>query len=113
MSRTHEIIASLRGEIAALPTVELPPIIGQMATRRGSHEPQQLPRPARRPSRIERGAEDRLLTSEEVAERLGQTSRWVRSHWRDLKARVDLPGRTLRFSEQRLDTYLRNRTRQQ
>lgn len=56
---------------------------------------------------------DRLLTIEEVAAQLGQTSRWVRRHWRELRARAEMPGRTLRFSEQRLSIFLKNRTRQE
>lgn len=110
MNRAHEILASLREEIGAVPAVELPAIIGQIeAVKAEAFAKLVTPAPAVAETRDDG---DRLLTPEEAAEKLAQTSRWVREHSRELKARVDLPGRTLRFSEQRLDIYLRNRTRQ-
>ncbi len=52
---------------------------------------------------------DRLLTVEETAERLGQKPQWVRAHQDELP-RVELPGRTVRFSSRRLEQFIKRRS---
>jgi predicted DNA-binding transcriptional regulator AlpA len=49
---------------------------------------------------------DRLLTTEQVAERLATTPAWVYAHWKALGFGQKLGRRTLRFSERALERHL-------
>lgn len=100
MNQRPEIIAALRLEVQTAPAAELPSIIGQIEAVKAEAFAR-LVTPA--PAEVD---EDKLMTVDEVAATLGETSRWVRDHVKDLP-RVALPGRTLRFSGRRLADLLK------
>lgn len=105
---TPQIIAALRAEIESVPAGELPAIIGQIEALKAEAFARLVS--PHGPAEIEpESPHDRLLTVEETANLLGQTSRWVRDHKLKLP-RVKLPGRTLRFSEKRLATLIKQRS---
>ena len=104
-SETVRRIAEL---IQGAPVDELPTIIGQIeALKAEAFARLMAPRPDA--GEIGQDPDDRLLTADEAAEMLGQTSRWVRDHRLELP-RVKLPGRTLRFSEKRLAAMIKRRS---
>jgi predicted DNA-binding transcriptional regulator AlpA len=101
----RELIAQLHGHIETAQMSELPAISGaleelrlRIQLRLSSTDVRPLPE----------NTSDRLLTADEVAERLGQKPRWVYAHRKELPV-VDLPGRSLRFSEKRLNSYIQRR----
>ena len=49
---------------------------------------------------------DRLLTPQELAERLGTSLDWVYRHWKDFPFTIKLSPRQLRFSEKGLTHYM-------
>ncbi len=112
MNKTSELLAALRSEIQDLPSADLPAIIGQveavkaeafarmMAPLQTSDDEKSSP---------DRQVADRLVDVRGAAVMLGQTERWVRDHQRELP-RVNLPGRTVRFSENRLAAFIRRRS---
>jgi len=109
VNRTPEIIAELRAAIAHAAAAELPAIVGQVA----ALQAEALARivSTRTTAETDDIGEEQLLTAGEVAERLGNgtTSRWVRDHQDELP-RVDMPGRTLRFSSRRLNAMIKRRS---
>jgi len=103
--RRTELIARLHDEIETADTSDLPLISGgleelrlRIQLRLSSTEVRPLPE----------NTSDRLLTADEVAERLCQKPRWVYAHRKELPV-VELPGRSLRFSEKRLNSYIQRR----
>jgi hypothetical protein len=108
MNRTHEILAALRSEILNGPLEELPALIGQVEALKAEAFAR-LVTPVSAPGDDDAG--DRLLTAEEVAQRIGGncTLRWVRDH-QDQLPRVQLPGRKVRFSAKRLDAMIKRRS---
>ncbi len=110
MNKTPDLISELRAEIQSAPPGELPSIRGQLA----ELEAELLARLfAQRAVPIAEASSDEsadvLLTVEETAERLGQKAQWVRAHQNELP-RVQLPGRSIRFSAKRLDAWLNRRS---
>jgi hypothetical protein len=108
VNRTPEILAELRDEIHSAPSVDLPSIIGQISALHAEAFAR-LMQPTLSDAVAVPEEGDRLLTPAEVADRLGQTSRWVRDHQLELP-RVKLPGRALRFSEKRLSALIKRRS---
>ncbi len=105
MNKTPDLISELRAEIQSAPPGELPGIIGQLeAVKAEAFARLVTPQPCD-------GADDddRLLTVDDVAAQLGETSRWVRDHQDDLP-RVKLPGRSLRFSAKRMASIIKRRS---
>lgn len=105
MNKTPDLFAALRAEILQSSAGELPAIVGQLATLHA--ETFALICAGSAPKVAD--DEDRLLSVNEVAERLGETSSWVRTHKKDLP-RVKMPGRLLRFSEKRLQAMIKRRS---
>jgi excisionase family DNA binding protein len=104
LGRCRALLQQLDDALADLAADEIPEVVGELARldavlrlRLASPAPPEGPAPA-----------DRLLTPEEVAERLKQKVSWVYAHRNDLPA-VNIGGRSLRFSERRLEAYLRRR----
>jgi len=103
-----EHIAALREEI--LKKEDLPSIIGELAKLQAEAlasltTPQLV---AVQPN-DENGDDGRLLTVAQVAERLNEKEQWVRAHQDELP-RVQLPGRSIRFNERKLEAWLKRRT---
>lgn len=113
MNKTTGILADLRAAILSSPAAELPSIRGQLAELQAIAEAELLARLfAQQPPaavRPEDDGDDRLLTVAEAAQKLGQKVQWIRAHQDELP-RVQLPGRTVRFSERKLETWLKRRT---
>jgi excisionase family DNA binding protein len=114
-SRAPELLAALLAEIECAPHGELPAIHGELA-RLDAHLLLRLSMPAATPLPEEETtspevdpAGDRLLTVEEAAAILGQKPQWVRAHQNELP-RVMLPGRNVRFSAKRLESWIRRRS---
>jgi Helix-turn-helix domain len=104
VARCRALLRQLEDALPDLAADEIPLVVGELARldavlrlRLASPAPPEGTAPA-----------DRLLTPEEVAERLKQKPSWVYAHRNDLPI-VTLGGRTLRFSERRLEAYLRRR----
>lgn len=110
MNRTPEILAELRKELAAVPPCDLPAIIGQIEAVKAEAFVMLM---APTPVPVEREPEDdsdRLLSTDEVATRLGQTSQWVRAHKHELPRVILTGSRSLRFSEKRIATMIKRRS---
>lgn len=63
------------------------------------------------PARAPAEAEDRLLTIDEAAERLGVTKDWIYHHSKKLPFAVRLGRKVLRFSAVKLERYIEARRR--
>ncbi len=112
MSLTAELVTALRSEIRSAPGAELPSIFGEFAglgveLLARLFAQQQISPIA---THAEDDEADRLLTVAQAAQKLGQRDQWVRAHQDELHSRVQLPGRTIRFSERKLDAWLKRRT---
>lgn len=105
---TRLLFDSLRAIIDQSPREELPAIIGEAAAIQAAAL-SRLTSPVE-PPRAPEDEADELLTVSEVAELLGQKSQWVRAHQDELKARVTLPGRSVRFSRRRLESFIKRRS---
>lgn len=104
-----KILNALRGEISGIAQAELPAVIGQIEAVKAEAFARLMSEKSVVADVVELESDDRLLTVEEVAQKLGQSSRWVRDHKVELP-RVKLPGRTLRFSEKRLAALIKRRS---
>lgn len=101
------ILAELRAAISTAPVAELPSIIGAVEAVKWEAFARLLT-PAAVPA--DDPDDDRLLIdADEAAKMLGVTSRWVRDHQAQL-GRVQLPGRTLRFSAKRIAAMVKRRS---
>jgi predicted DNA-binding transcriptional regulator AlpA len=108
MNKTHELLAALDEEIETAPPSQLVAICGHLEALKVKAFARAMA-PSPQPHSDDNNAEDRLLTVDEVAKRLGQKAQWVRDHQDKLNSRVTLPGRSVRFSEKRLNEFIRRR----
>lgn len=107
MNNTPAILADLRAAITAAPVAELPSIIGAVEAVKAEAFARLVARgdtPAEEPD-----GDTLLVDADEAARMLGVTSRWVRVHQAQL-GRVQLPGRTLRFSAKRIAAMVKRRS---
>lgn len=93
------------GQVAALPPAEARALLLQLAPLQEALRLQALNLPTGENGRPEAPGEDRLLTPEETAERLGVTPRWLYRHARQLPFTRRLSRKALRFSEAGLRRY--------
>lgn len=111
-ARTLETLLSDPARAEALPRAELPELLGQIEQLRAALWTRlQAPlEPEGRPtSDIERKSGDRLLSVEELAERLGVDHRWIYRRVDTFPFTRRLSERTLRFSEQGFERWLKRR----
>jgi hypothetical protein len=109
MNKVPELIAALRSEVGSAPVADLPAIIGQVEVLKVEAFVRLVTPESPLDAHSSAGSGgDRLLNVDETAQLLGQTPRWVRHHQRELP-QVNLPGRTVRFSERRLAVFIRRR----
>ena len=96
--RLNRLLAELRTEAAGLQPEEVPGLVGALETVKAAALLQLM--------RIDAVSEgDRLLSVEDVAERLGVSARWVYEHQDELP-RSSLSPRCLRFSENELQRWM-------
>lgn len=109
MTTLGDRIAEIRREIDASPAADLAEIIGQLEALKASAFAQ-LVNSAGAGALCLAPEEDgdRLVDVDEVATKLGETSRWVREH-KHLLPLVDFPGRGLKFSAKRLEAWMKRR----
>ena len=111
VNQTPAVLEQLRNELLRTPIAELPAVIGHLEAVKAEAFARLFASPMPHANVEPNGSvDDRLLTVAEVAQRIGQTPRWVRDH-KDQLPRVSVPGRALRFSESRLAMMIRRRPR--
>jgi predicted DNA-binding transcriptional regulator AlpA len=111
MNREHfrDVLALQLGQILQgiddLGPTEIPAFLGQVAALQSALTARLLSVQEHQPE----SSEDRLLTVEEVASRLGTSEDWLYRHAPKLPFTARLAPRQLRFSSQGIATYLERR----
>lgn len=106
MNNSPALLDALRREIEAVPTAELPSIVGGLVTLHAEAWVRIMSvAPAQRG---DEGESNDLLTTREAAERLNLSERFVRNHGDEL-GRVRL-GRAVRYPLRRVESYILRKT---
>jgi hypothetical protein len=103
----RELFDALRHAIAEAPLAELPSIRGALAELEASVFLRMVT-PATKEATAPGDPKDKLLTVNEAAAFLNQKPQWVRAHQSELH--VVRIGRTVRFSEKQLASFVRRRS---
>jgi hypothetical protein len=106
LTRQDAILADLRAFAAEIPREALPAFLGQLEALRVEILLAQAPTSGSPPPPE---APDRLLSVAETAARVGMSAWWVRQNKNALPI-VRLPGGRFKFSERRLEAWIRRRS---